>query len=247
MTGDNVAAFLVAFAGSVLMWWIYFDLGARRGAELIAHHAEPGRVARNAYTYLHMPIVAGIIVGAVADELLLAHPEGLAPRALVAFQCSGLALFLLGVGFFKRLANPYGTFPLSHLAGLCLLAPVALWAGLGQVPALAFAALTVLVLIIVRRMGMGLIPRRLARAPGKLAQALELEQPHRQSRGDERETLQGEHRQRTLGILGQPPGGEEEHARDLQQHQQLPQVRHGAFVFAGDTVLDDDVGRVGSR
>lgn len=149
MTGANVAAFLVAFAGSVLMWWIYFDLRARRGAELIAHHAEPGRVARNAYTYLHMPIVAGIIVAAVADELLLAHPEGPAPRALVAFQCGGLALFLLGVGFFKRLASPYGAFPLSHRAGLCLLAPLALWAGFGQVPALAFAALSVLVLIVV--------------------------------------------------------------------------------------------------
>ncbi len=64
MTGLNIAAaFLIAFAGSVMMWWVYFDVGARRGAELIAHHAEPGRVARNAYTYLHMPIVAGIIAG----------------------------------------------------------------------------------------------------------------------------------------------------------------------------------------
>ena len=48
MTRDNTLAFLLAFAGSVLMWWIYFDLGAKRGAELIEHHREPGRVARNA-------------------------------------------------------------------------------------------------------------------------------------------------------------------------------------------------------
>jgi low temperature requirement protein LtrA len=149
MTGDNVAAFLVAFAGSVMMWWVYFDLGARRGAELIEHHAEPGRVARNAYTYLHMPIVAGIILSAVADELLLAHPEGPAGRALVAFQCGGLAIYLLGVGAFKRLASPRGKFPLSHLVGLYLLAPVALWAWLAPVPALLFAALAVLVLAIV--------------------------------------------------------------------------------------------------
>ena len=149
MTGDNVAAFLIAFAGSVMMWWVYFDVGARRGAELIEHHAEPGLVARNAYTYLHMPIVAGIILGAVADELLLAHPEGHAGPALVAFQCGGLAIYLLGVGSFKRLASPLGKFPLSHLVGLCLLAPVGLWAWLLPVPALPFAGLTVLVLTIV--------------------------------------------------------------------------------------------------
>ncbi len=81
MSGGRTAAFLIAFAGSVMMWWIYFDVGAKRGAELIAHHAEPGRVARNAYTYLHMPIVAAIVAGAVSDELLLAHPEGHAGQA----------------------------------------------------------------------------------------------------------------------------------------------------------------------
>ncbi|HEU4651885.1 MAG TPA: low temperature requirement protein A, partial [Croceibacterium sp.] len=126
MTGVNIAAFAIAFVGSVMMWWVYFDVGARRGAELISHHAEPGRVARNAYTYLHMPIVAGIIVCAVADELLLAHPEGHAGPLLVAFQCGGLTLYLVGVGFFKRSASPHGRFPLSHLAGLVLLAPLGL-------------------------------------------------------------------------------------------------------------------------
>jgi low temperature requirement protein LtrA len=146
MTGDNVAAFLIAFVGSVLMWWIYFDLGAKRGAELIEHLAEPGRVARNAYTYLHMPIVAGIILAAVGDELLLAHPDGHAEPRLVAFQCGSLAIYLLGVGSFKRTASPIGKFPLSHLAGLCLLAPLALWAWLVHVPALLFGVLTLAVL-----------------------------------------------------------------------------------------------------
>jgi low temperature requirement protein LtrA len=149
MTGDNLAAFVIAFTGSVMMWWVYFDVGAKRGAELIEHHAEPGRVARNAYTYLHMPIVAGIIASAVADELLLGHPEGHAGPALIAFQCGGLMVFLLGVGFFKRAASPYGRFPLSHLGGLCLLVPLGLWAWLAHVPALLFTALTVVLLMAV--------------------------------------------------------------------------------------------------
>lgn len=149
MTRDNTLAFLLAFASSVMMWWIYFDVGARRGAELIEHHAEPGRVARNAYTYLHMPIVVGMIGVAVSDELLLAHPAGHAERALIAFTCGGLAVYLLAVGLFKRLANPFRNFPLSHLVGLGLLAILALWAWLVHVPALTFAALAVAVLTVI--------------------------------------------------------------------------------------------------
>ncbi len=149
MTRVNVTAFVIAFAGSVAMWWVYFDLGAKRGADLIEHHAEPGRVARDAYTYLHMPIVAGIIGTAVADELLLAHPEGHAEWPFIAFQCGGLAVFLIGVGLFKRIASPLGRFPLSHLGGLGLLAPVALWGLLTEVSALRFGALTVGALVVV--------------------------------------------------------------------------------------------------
>jgi low temperature requirement protein LtrA len=149
MARDNSLAFLLAFASSVMMWWIYFDLGARRGSEMIEHHAEPGRVARDAYTYLHMPIVVGMIGVAVSDELLLAHPGGHAGKPLVAFLCGGLAVYLLGVGFFKRVAHPNGKFPLSHLAGLYLLAPLALWAWLVEMPALRLELLAVSVLIAV--------------------------------------------------------------------------------------------------
>ena len=149
MVRDNTLAFLLAFAGSVMMWWIYFDVGARRGAELIEHHDEPGRVARNAYTYLHMPIVVGMIGVAVADELLLAHPAGHAEHPLVAFLTGGLAVYLLGVGFFKRFASPLGKFPLSHLAGLGLLAALGVWAWLVHVQALSFGAVAVAVLIVI--------------------------------------------------------------------------------------------------
>src|SRR5947199_6698228 len=75
-TTHNVAAFASAFVGSLAMWWIYFHKGAEAGSEEISKSSEPGRLARLAYTYLHMPIVAGIIVSAVADELVLKHPSG---------------------------------------------------------------------------------------------------------------------------------------------------------------------------
>ena len=65
-TAANWLGFLSALVGSIAMWWIYFDTGAEAG-----HH----RIARKAYTYIHVLIVGGVIVSAVADELALVHPD----------------------------------------------------------------------------------------------------------------------------------------------------------------------------
>ncbi len=118
-----LAAFTVAFVGSIAMWMIYFNIGAERSSRQISSSQDPGRMARSGYTYLHMPIVAGIIVAAVADELILHHPgghDGHTSAATAAAILAGPALYLAGVGSFKRLSAPY--FPLSHLVGLGLLA-----------------------------------------------------------------------------------------------------------------------------
>lgn len=127
MEMGRVAALVVAFLGSALMWWLYFDLGAERGARMIAGHSQPGRVARNAYTYLHMPIVLGIVICAVADALLLEEWDRPASRSFIAVQMSGLLLFLIGVGLFKRSANSLGNFPFSHTIATLLLVPLGLW------------------------------------------------------------------------------------------------------------------------
>ena len=74
---------LVNFLGTVAMWWLYFHIGQERAARVIEHSDDPGRFARIAFTYAHIPIVAGIVVSAVAAELVLAHPLGpceLGPR-----------------------------------------------------------------------------------------------------------------------------------------------------------------------
>ena len=74
-TAEHIGAFLVAFTGSVAMWVIYFNIGAERASRLIASSKDPGRLARSGYTYLHILIVAGIIVAAVGDDLALHHPR----------------------------------------------------------------------------------------------------------------------------------------------------------------------------
>jgi low temperature requirement protein LtrA len=124
VTGPTVCAFIVAFVGSVAMWWIYFNIGAERGSREFVGAADPGRVARNVYTYFHIPIVAGIVVCAVADEITIAHPAGhLSPGAAAALL-GGPALYLAGNVFFKRASARH--YPLSHLAGLGLLAVLAI-------------------------------------------------------------------------------------------------------------------------
>jgi low temperature requirement protein LtrA len=119
-TTAAVCAFVVAFLGSVAMWWIYFNIGAERGSRQIASSADPGRVARAVYTYFHIPIVAGIVVSAVADEITIAHPGGHMELASAAALLGGPALYLTGNVFFKRASARY--YPLSHLVGLGLLA-----------------------------------------------------------------------------------------------------------------------------
>ena len=139
-------AFVSAFIGSVAMWWIYFDLGAERGSRAIRRSAYPGRTARIAYTYLHLLIVAGIIVSAVADELALHEPAQQAGMVDGAVLLGGPALYLLGNAWFKKTVNDTNL-PLSHLLGLAALMALTLCIGHCSVASLGMATTAVLVLV----------------------------------------------------------------------------------------------------
>jgi len=125
-TTENVLAFLSAFVGTLAMWWIYFHKGAEAGSEEISRSSEPGRLARLAYTYLHMPIVAGIIVTAVADELVLKHPAGHSDLRTVLSAIGGPLLFLIGTILFKHSFR--GFLQLSHGVGIIVLCVLAWFA-----------------------------------------------------------------------------------------------------------------------
>lgn len=144
----TVTAFLVSFLGSVAMWWMYFDTASERASHRIAHSDDPGRIARLAYTYLHLLIIAGIIVCAVADEIVLVHPDH-AETIGIAVILAGPALYLLGNALFKWVSNDRRLPPLSHLAGLLLLAVLAPFAFAHQLSALALGAATTGVMVLV--------------------------------------------------------------------------------------------------
>ncbi|MFJ2280478.1 low temperature requirement protein A [Pseudomonas sp. NPDC087803] len=144
----GVIAFLVAVLGSIGMWWVYFDSGAERAHHRIAHSSDPGRQARIAYTYLHVLIVAGVIVSAVADELVLVHPDHASDAGILVIL-GGSWLFLLGNALFKWVMSDRPLPPLSHVAGLVLLTlalPLALNHGLS---ALMLGALTTAIVVLV--------------------------------------------------------------------------------------------------
>jgi low temperature requirement protein LtrA len=118
------AAFLISFIGSATMWWIYFDIGAKRGSQMIARADNVGLVARTAYTYLHLPIVAGVVVTAVGDEKMLAHPLGHSDLTDVLTIVGGAWLFLFGNHAFKWATSGTKYPALSHGVGELLLIAV---------------------------------------------------------------------------------------------------------------------------
>ena len=144
-TTENVLAFVAAFTGSLAMWWIYFHVGAEAGSEQLSKSSEPGRLARLAYTYLHMPIVAGIIVSAVADELVLKHPSGHSDLKTVISAIGGPLLFLFGTILFKYSFR--GFLQLSHGVGIIALCVLAWFAS--DLSPLALSILTAAIMMMV--------------------------------------------------------------------------------------------------
>jgi low temperature requirement protein LtrA len=144
-TAEHIGAFLVAFTGSVAMWVIYFNIGAERATRQIVSSNDPGQLARNGYTYLHILIVAGIIVAAVGDELVLHHPGGHTEPKTAIVLLGGPALYLVGNLLFKRLSAPY--VPLSHLVGLGLLSLLVLAVPI-VTPLLLSAATTAILMLV---------------------------------------------------------------------------------------------------
>ena len=93
-----VLAAAVAFAGAALLWWAYFDFAAV-GGEPALHRASDtmrGKLARDVYTFCHFPMIAGIILFAVAAKKTVAHPDDVLSTAGRFALAAGIALYMLG-------------------------------------------------------------------------------------------------------------------------------------------------------
>ena len=104
-----VAALLLAFLSSTALWWLYFGQLAGTVLERIrmATADERGQIGRDIYTYLHLPIIAGIVLVAVGDELVIAHPTDDLHDTGALVALGGPALFLAGLmACAARLGDP---------------------------------------------------------------------------------------------------------------------------------------------
>jgi low temperature requirement protein LtrA len=125
LTSTVVLCLGVAFVVTAALWWLYFGVVAERSREVMRTCEDPGRLARDAFTYLHLPIVAGIIAVAVGDDLLIAHPESELHGVGLAMVLGGPALFLLGEALFRlRVTGALDVPRLGVAALLVLLAPL---------------------------------------------------------------------------------------------------------------------------
>jgi low temperature requirement protein LtrA len=125
----TVTAFLVAFIASAGLWWLYFDRSAEDAARLIAASADPGRLGRSAYHFIHPIMVGGVILTAAADDLVLAGPDIVDAHSHAAswLILGGPAVYIAGHLLFKwtvwRTVSAQRVAALVVLALLGLLAP----------------------------------------------------------------------------------------------------------------------------
>ena len=127
-TGVIVAAVLGLLVATSF-WLAYFDFFAIRGHQLLAERSGAQRtaLARDAYTYLHLPMVAGIVLFAFAMETTLAHVGDELDTVPAFALCGGPALYLLAyVALRVRVARTLGGGRLVAGVACALLFPVAI-------------------------------------------------------------------------------------------------------------------------
>ncbi len=135
----ELAAIVVAFAGSVGLWWVYFDRSAEVAQSVIARHPNPGSLGRSAYHSIHPIMIGGIVAIAAGDHAIVSHPDSSAGVATALMLAGGSALFLAGHALFK--VTVWNVTPWSRVVAIAvLLAFIPIAAGLPDLVVGAVAA-----------------------------------------------------------------------------------------------------------
>jgi low temperature requirement protein LtrA len=120
-----IAGALLGVAVAAALWWAYFDFVALV-AERVLRQAAPAdqvRIARDSYTYLHLPMVAGIVLFALGTKKTLAHVGDELEAVPAVALCGGVALYLVALSALKR--RNVGSFNWPRLVAAVLLVALA--------------------------------------------------------------------------------------------------------------------------
>ena len=137
LTTVTVLALAIAFLITGGLWWLYFGAVAEHSRRHLATVADPARLARDAYTYLHLPIVAGVIMAAVGDDLLVTDARSALRPAGIVMLVGGPALYLVGENLFRL--RMIGNVSSKRAVAVIALAATGILAG--GLPALAVGAI----------------------------------------------------------------------------------------------------------
>ena len=123
--GGVITAAVLGIGVACALWWIYFDvaavMAARRLAEIEDVQAR-NELARDAFSYLHLPIVAAVVLVAFGMKTVLAHVgDPLSWEAATALV-GGLSLYLLAQVAFKRRST--GSFSTHRAVTAAVLVPL---------------------------------------------------------------------------------------------------------------------------
>jgi low temperature requirement protein LtrA len=151
ISGVIIGASLLGLLLSSALWWAYFDVSALLGEHALA--IEPSqtraRLARNAYSFAHMPLVLGIVLAAFGLKEVLLHVSDSThykladplPGVALAALVGGVAIYLLGHVIFKWLtAHSVSVVRLAAAGALLLAVPLII-----ELPALAQLAVVAFV------------------------------------------------------------------------------------------------------
>ena len=106
-----IVAALLGLSVATRFWLAYFDFFPIRAQQLLAERTGAARIAlaRDVYTYLHLPMVAAIVLFAFALEVTLAHVDAELGTIPAFALCVGPAIYLLSfVGLRYRVSRTLG-------------------------------------------------------------------------------------------------------------------------------------------
>jgi low temperature requirement protein LtrA len=95
LSAASVTAVTLALLIAIGLWWTYFDRFATVAEERLRDHHDPVIAAADAYSYLHLAVVAGIIIFAVGARAATAHATAHLSVGARLAMCGGVATYLL--------------------------------------------------------------------------------------------------------------------------------------------------------
>ncbi|MBK6297215.1 MAG: low temperature requirement protein A [Sphingomonadales bacterium] len=123
--GPTTAAFVTSFVGSATLWWIYFDIGAKRASSMISSGQCRIHCAQRLYLSAHANRCRCCCDGRGRRQDACCPGLAVSDRVYLLTACGGPILFLFGNQMFKWVTSEQRFPPLSHFIGNFLLAMIA--------------------------------------------------------------------------------------------------------------------------